>query len=531
MGQMASRGMHMQVRGGRSWPRRLLIGADIFLVTLLVVAGLGYGYVRYRLGSIKTGSSLGLSASDGGSRNRSGGLSPENILLIGNETRAGQTMVSFGNPAILSGSLSDIIMILHLNPMTDSASIISIPRDVFAPMPAGSQVGPYEKIDAALNDGANGPNNLIAAITQDFGIPINHYVEVNFDGFLQTVNALGGIKLNFPELLYDRYSGLNITHTGCQLLSGTQALAIVRSRHLQYDPPGVSPSDKSAWPYDPESDLARIVRDHTFVRALAATAKSDGLTDPLKANAFLGAVLKQLIIDPGLKNQLVKLVAHYRSVNPGSIKTTTIPVTQVLGSSGNGYIYKGIDMGDVEFPQQPADTGTIQRWDPGALPTPVMPAAVQVYNIAGTNQLAAQVGTALHADGFNVTLETNGTVPGYQSETLVRYHPGQLAQGISVFEHLSGAVILQSLASVPSGTVEVEAGSVLAVTGLPGSNTSTTAPSTTTSSSGAAPASSGAAPASSGAAPASTTVTAPTPGGQAPSPSADQLTPYDPRVC
>jgi hypothetical protein len=82
----------------------------------------------------------------------------------------------------------------------------------------------------------------------------------------------------------------------------------------------------------------------------------------------------------------------------------------------------------------------------------------------------------------------------------VQYHPGQLADGIAVFEKLSGAVILQSVASVPSGTVDVQAGSTFAVDHATkaGKNSSTTVP---------------------------------TPGGQTPSPSQDQLTPYDPRPC
>jgi LCP family protein required for cell wall assembly len=484
----------------RRWQRRLLVSGSVFVAVVLIIAGLGYGYVRYRVDQIKTGSSAALSPSDGSSPGTTDSLQPENILLIGNETRAGQKDVSFGNPSGLTGSLSDVIMILHLDPKTDSASILSIPRDVFAPMPAGSPVGTNQKIDAALNDGTLGPNNLVAAITQDFGIPINHYVEVDFDGFIQTVNALGGIKMDFPERLYDAYSGLHIAHTGCQLLDGQEALALVRSRHLQYDPPGVSPADMAAWPYDPESDLARIVRDHTFVRVLASTAESEGITNPLKANAFLSAFIDQITMDPGLKAQLIQLIVHYRGLNADAAAETTIPVTQVTGPNGDGYYYEGYDIGDVEFPDQPADSETIEKWDPGALPTPVEPKAVRIYNIAGTYRLAADTGSALIADGFNVTLETNGTVPASQSETIVQYHPGQLADGIAVFEKLSGAVILQSVASVPSGTVDVQAGSTFAVDHATkaGKNSSTTVP---------------------------------TPGGQTPSPSQDQLTPYDPRPC
>ena len=486
------------------------------VATVLIVTGGAYGYARYRVDSIKTGSSVGLSTSDQAAAPRaakaqsSGGLQPENILLIGNETRAGQTQVNFGNAAQLTGTLSDVIMILHLNPKTDTASILSIPRDVFVAMPAGSQVSGHQKIDAALNDGPDGPNNLAEAITQDFGIPINHYVEVDFDGFLQTVNALGGIKMDFPERLYDLESNLNITQTGCQVLNGQQALALVRSRHLQYDPPGVNPADPADWPYDPESDLARIVRDHTFIKVLASTAESEGLTNPLKANAFLGAVANQLTIDPGLKNQLLTLIAHYHHSNPFAAPATTIPVTQVTGA-GDGYQFEGYNVGDVEFADQPADTHTIEAWDPGALPTPVKPTAVEVFNDVGSANLAAQTGSALQALGFDVTAETDGTIPGDVSETVVQYSPGQLAEGLSVFEQLSGAVVLQSDASIPPGTVDVQAGTTLSVD----TPTATPAPS---------------APTAAGPTTAAPT-TVPTPGGQAPSPSTDQTSPYDPQPC
>jgi LCP family protein required for cell wall assembly len=522
--------MDSAIEGPRSprvgrWPRRALIAANVAVATILVCTGLVWGYARYRLDSIKTGSSAGLSPTDGsgpsavktaGGRIQSqsaGGLQPENILLIGNETRAGQTQVNFGNPAQLSGTLSDIIMVLHLDPKDDTASVLSIPRDVFSPMPADSPVGAYQKIDAALNDGANGPNNLATAITQDYGIPINHYVEVAFDGFLNTVNALGGIKLDFPERLYDAYSNLQIDHTGCQLINGVEALALVRSRHLQYDPPGVSANNPADWPYDPESDLARIVRDHTFIRVLASTGESEGLTNPLKINAFLSAVLDQLTVDPGLKNQLVSLIEHYHNLNPFVAATTTIPVTQVTGD-GSGYVYEGNNVGDVEFPDEPADTEAIEKWDPSALPAPVEPASVSVYNIAGAPGLAASTGTALRADGINVTTEANGVMAGTESETVVQYHPGQLADAMAVFDKLSGAVILQSVASVPSDTVAVQAGATLAVHPPASAPTSPTTASSTGSHHSSTPAS-----------------TAPTPGGQTASASADQETPYDPRPC
>jgi len=478
----------------------VLVTANVVVALLLVGSGLVYGYVRYRIDGIRTGSSAGLSSTPSNNRadqsQAAAGLAPENILLIGNETRLGQVDVHFGNPNLLTGSLSDVIMLVHLDPKARTAALLSIPRDVWAPMPAGSQVGPYEKIDAALNDGSYGPNNLVKAISEDFGIPIQHYVEVDFDGFLQTVNALGGIRMDFPELLYDAVSDLDITHTGCQLLGGQQALALVRSRHLQYDPPGVSPTDKAAWPYDPESNLARIVRDHEVLEVLVKTAESEGLTNPIKLNDFLGAILSQLTIDPGLKAQLIPLAERYHDLNPASAPSTTIPVTGV-----NNYSYGGAYLGDVEFADQPADDNIIRKWDPGALPVPVAPSSVSVENATSSPTLAASTGSALAADGFHVSSESDTSSSASPEPTLVRYHPGQIAMGFDVFSHLAGMIMLQPDAAVPAGTVTVVAGTTFRVDPPPGTTTTPAA------------------------------VSAPTPGGQAPSTSATNLTPYDPRPC
>jgi LCP family protein required for cell wall assembly len=274
------------------------------VLVLLASSGAVWGYVHYRLDSIHTVAAPHLSRTVRVATQSSGGLDPENILLIGNETRAGITnpteIREFGSPEQLSGSLSDVIMILHLNPKTETASLLSIPRDLFVPMPSGSPVGPYEKIDAALNDGQNGPDNLIQAITDDLGIPINHFIELTFDGMQGVVNSIGGINLDFPEKLYDQEASLNVTTTGCQHVNGAEALALVRSRHLQYDPPGDN-TPQADWPYDPESDLARIARDHTFLRVLASTAIAGGFTNPIKANDFIGAVINDIVIDPGLR--------------------------------------------------------------------------------------------------------------------------------------------------------------------------------------------------------------------------------------
>ena len=97
----------------------------------------------------------------------------------------------------VNGVNSDVVMILHLNPANNSVSILSIPRDLFVP---NARTDGANKIDAAL---AEGPSQLVDAIEEDFGIPIQHYVELNFDTFANVVDALGGINMYFPEPVYD----------------------------------------------------------------------------------------------------------------------------------------------------------------------------------------------------------------------------------------------------------------------------------------------------------------------------------------
>ncbi|HXW33535.1 MAG TPA: LCP family protein, partial [Acidimicrobiales bacterium] len=134
----------------------------------------------------------------------------ENILLIGSTTRCGlaQQNGAFGIcSAQLSGINSDVVMILHLDPDHDRASLLSIPRDTFVPNARHDGVN---KIDAALGDPSGvtnstvgDPSQLVAAIEDDFGIPIQHFVELNFDSFQGVVDALGGIKMYFPMPVYD----------------------------------------------------------------------------------------------------------------------------------------------------------------------------------------------------------------------------------------------------------------------------------------------------------------------------------------
>jgi anionic cell wall polymer biosynthesis LytR-Cps2A-Psr (LCP) family protein len=161
-------------------------------------------------------------------------------------------------------------------------------------------------------------------------------VQVSFGGLINATEALGGVYLNFPYPAKDAYSGLNIKHTGCQLVDGFQALAVARSRHYQYFQNG-------QWYYDGTSDYGRIDRQDTFVRALIKSAK--GKYNPLTLNSFLSDLPQGITLDSEWSlNELIGLVLKFHGINPADLATYTLPTV----SAGNIAPY-----GDVLVEQQP----------------------------------------------------------------------------------------------------------------------------------------------------------------------------------
>ena len=377
----------------------MLVSVNVLTLISLVAVGLVYGYVRYRLDQIKTINGLPLARGASGGGGSSGGLSPMNILLVGDNSRVGLSpseAAKFGTTDQAGGSHSDVTMVLHLDPARGTASLLSIPRDLFVPLPPTNISGPVGKIDSALNGSnyqySDGAAQLITTIQDDFGIPINHYVQINFDGFQRTIDALGGLDMYFPTPLYDIDAALRITKPGCLHLSGSTALAVVRSRHLQYFQAGDDPYNPSSWTQEMASDLARIQRDHTFLRILAATVTSQGITADLgKLNNVVGAVINQVTVDPGLKGELIPLVKRFRRINLDAVAQLTLPVSVVP---------------DIQYRYQGGVYGQVDRYHPGS---------------AG------------------------------------------LAQAETVVQSLVGAVMMQSDPTVPAGSVVVDTGTSLSV--------------------------------------------------------------------
>ncbi|MDE3086368.1 MAG: LCP family protein, partial [Acidobacteriota bacterium] len=338
--QAATRARHRRRR------RRILLGVGLVLV-LIVGALAGYGeYLNHEIRRLDV---RGLTASP------SSGV--ENVLMVGSTSRCvlQQQNAAFGLCSQgVTGVNSDVVMLLHLDPNKKKVSILSIPRDLFVP---NARTTGANKIDAALYQG---PSQLVAAIQQDFGIPVQHYVVLNFDTFQGIVNALGGIKMYFPMPVFDAQSDLDIRQTGCLPLNGFEALAVVRARHLQYKPPTVTTMNHYAWPYDPQSDLSRIRRDHEFIRVLAGEVSKRGLANPLTDQSLVSAVAPDLQVDSGLSaTDMINLVLTFHGVSPAGAPQATMPV---LVHAGLSYYYQGYDYGSVELTSEPEDRQAIYQF-------------------------------------------------------------------------------------------------------------------------------------------------------------------------
>jgi LCP family protein required for cell wall assembly len=461
----------------------------------------------------------------------------ENILLVGSTDRCA---LSVQNPAYglcqdgVDGINSDILMVLHLNPNNGTVSILSIPRDLFIPNARSTGAN---KVDAGL---VEGPDQLIAAVEEDFGIPIQHFAELNFETFANVVNDLGGVKMYFPMPVYDKESGLNITTPGCHDLNGVEALQVVRSRHLHYDPPGsgLSMSDPLDWPQDPLSDLSRIRRTHEFLRVLAAAVSKKGLDNPFTDEDLIGDVASQLQVDPGLTlTAMVNIALTYHAANPYKSIQLTLPV---VVDANLAYQYQGYNYGNVEFPDEPVDQQTIDSVlginattdSMTGLPLPAPTSVkVAVENGTGINGEGDSTTAALQRDGYSVVSTTDVTPVGPESETLVEYDSKSLeGDAERVARSLTGAVIL-AFDSVPAGAqVAVVTGSDFAV--MP---PTTTAPTTTTTTASSASSSTSSTTTSTTAPPTAAQSPTPTNTGSdqltAPSPANSPLAPFDPRSC
>ncbi|MEX2133364.1 MAG: LCP family protein, partial [Acidimicrobiia bacterium] len=185
------------------------------------------------------------------------------FLVIGSDTREGlDDLENFGNAG---GERGDVIMLVRVN-RDGTSQMLSVPRDLWVDIPGHGQ----EKINAAYALG--GPTLMVQTVKQNLGVEINHYVEVDFVGFMDMIDEIGGVEIFFPYPARDSSSGLDVD-AGNLLLDGETALAFARSRKYQE-------FQNASWVSVEANDIGRTARQQEVVRAIISSLKSpSSITD------------------------------------------------------------------------------------------------------------------------------------------------------------------------------------------------------------------------------------------------------------
>ncbi|MFK0120943.1 LCP family protein [Streptomyces sp. NPDC090994] len=301
-------------RKPRSGRRKGLLVAAWTTAGIVVLGGSGAGYLYFKLnGNLK---SVDIDQALGTDRPAKADNGSQNILVLGSDTRAD------GNDKVGGGTddgtaRSDTAMVVHVYEGHKKASVVSVPRDTIVDRPECTDTS------GTVHDAASGVmfNSAYAAggaacavktVESLSGLRMDHYLEVDFSGFQQLIDELGGVEITTTQDISDPDSHLDLK-AGTHTLDGEQALGLVRTRH------GVGDG----------SDLGRIQLQQAFVKALVDRVKDIGvLTNPKKLVDLADTATKTVTTDTGLGsvNKLMSFAAGLKSITPAHMDMVTMPV-------------------------------------------------------------------------------------------------------------------------------------------------------------------------------------------------------------
>ncbi|MGN6089879.1 MAG: LCP family protein [Actinomycetales bacterium] len=407
--------------------RALAFVATIVSALVLVVSGGGWAALTYSSGRIHRNDVFkGLNEQDRPTKNPATG-DAVTYLIVGSDNREGLTPqqikklhVGRATADNGSGQRSDTMLLLHISADRDRAIVVSLPRDSYVTIPPhesnGEQVGvTHNKLNAAFAFG--GAPLLVRTVEQNTNVRIDHYVEVNFNGFVDMVDALNGVNVCVRQPIKDQKAGLDL-QPGLQHMDGIEALKYVRARY-----------------FDGKGDIGRMRRQQAFIGAMFQEATSAGvLFNPVKLLSFVNAALDAVDADPGLsRSDVVDLAQQLRNVSANRIVFATVPIANEdyrPGGVGSAVLWdetlsKRL-FSDIEN-DRPINSPTPTP-SPSATPAvvaevPPSEISVKLLNAAGTSGLATRAADDFRAAGFRIVGSPGNADTTGMTTTEVRYDP------------------------------------------------------------------------------------------------------------
>ncbi len=231
-----------------------------------------------------------------------------NMLLLGSDSR---------DPDSTGGSRSDTIIVAHIPQGATSAQLISIPRDTWIPIPKskdGRNGGRDAKINAAYAWG--GVPLTVQTIESFTGVRIDHVIIIDFAGFQQVVDALGGVDIQVEQNFKSIHPPYRQFTKGMTKMDGATALDYARQRKQFTD-----------------GDFARIRHQQQVIKAIIDKAASGGLlSSPTRLNSFLHATADAISVDKTFS--VFDAASEYRNLRGENLTFLTVP-TKGTGNVGS----------------------------------------------------------------------------------------------------------------------------------------------------------------------------------------------------
>ena len=320
--------MSEQIQPSRPRSHAVVASVNLVIAATLIVAGVLVVWANGKVGDrmvveIDGGDTTG-NAPEGTPSDEwnfdTGNLQAKNFLLTGSDNGAcpdagDGTAGGIGDRASF-GERSDTIMVLRVDPTNNDVAVLSFPRDLWVNIAGTTR---QARINSAFD--SKDPNRLIRTIGDNFGVTVDHYVNVNLCAFKEIVDSVGGVRIPFSHRTKDDNVGFREVGPGCVELKGSQALAYVRSRsgYRYFD------ETKQKWLSDPTGDIGRINRQQDFLRRSMQRALDRGTSNPATANALLNVALKRVITDDRLTpRDLLNLAQAMRTLDTSGVDSYTI---------------------------------------------------------------------------------------------------------------------------------------------------------------------------------------------------------------
>lgn len=367
---------------------------------------------------------------------------PVNILLIGSDERTGEGNDGYGDRDSLGHAETTVL--LHFSQDREHATALSIPRDLIVDIPDCETKQPdgtvvtipgeqQVRFNESYGQQGRDPGCTWKTVEEMTGIPINHFMLVDFNAVKTLSTAVGGVEICLDKDINDPKSHLNLP-AGTHLVEGEEALAFVRTR----DSVGHG------------SDLSRIQLQQQFLGSMARSLKDSGtLSNPKQLFDLADAVTKALTVDSGIGDvqRLNDLASDLGQVPVKDISFVTLPVldnpaeevraTVVLDESKALPLFRMIQE-DKSLTQEDIDEageeGDGKNGDSEPEPAPAAEVRVDVYN-GGDVVGAAQETLEWLQNSQGVHLSANqGNAAEAQSETVLEYGPDQAGQAATLAE-------------------------------------------------------------------------------------------------